>query len=232
LKVNDITRVQAYIDNVEHALKLIDSSKLKMEVREIIELVKSYVSDAKYYLDKGDSFTSLACIAYAEGLLDCLKRLGFINFKWKALSELLSRPKVVVGGTFEILHPGHIYLLEKASEYGKLYVIIARDVNVERLKGRKPFIPESNRLKVISAIKYVHKAVLGDKEDMLRPIEHIKPQIIVLGPDQKVDEHKLREELEKRGLKVKIVRIKEKLECNLCSTSQIINTIKSRKFIN
>ena len=226
MKTKDTERIKAYIDNVEQALKSIDTSGLKDNEKHIIELVKDYLHDSKYYLEKEDLFTSLACIAYAEGLLDCLKRLGIINFEWKSLSELMARPKVVVGGTFEIIHPGHIYFLKRASEYGRVYVIIARDVNVEKFKGRKTYIPEENRLKVVSSIKYVHKAILGDEKDILKPIEEIKPQIIVLGPDQKLNEEELKEKLNERGLNVKIIRIKDRLKCTLCSTSKIVEKIK------
>jgi len=226
MEIEDVERIKAYIDNVELALKNIDIDRLRSSEKHIIELVKDYLYDSKYYLEKGDLFTSLACIAYAEGLLDCLKRLGIVNFKWKPLSELMARPKVVVGGTFEIIHPGHIYFLEKANEYGRVYVIVARDVNVEKFKGRKTYIPEENRLKVISSIKYVYKAILGDEKDILKPIEEIKPQIIILGPDQKVDEEELKKKLSERGLNVKVIRIKDKLKCGLCSTSRIIKKIK------
>ena len=227
MEIKDVERIKAYIDNVEQALKNIDINRLKNSEKHIIELVEDYLYDSKYYLEKGDLFTSLACIAYAEGLLDCLKRLGIIDFKWRSLSELMARPKVVVGGTFEIIHPGHIYFLEKASKYGRVYVIVARDVNVKKFKGRKTYIPEENRLRVISSIKYVYKAILGDEKDVLKPIEEIKPQIIVLGPDQKVDEEELKKKLSERGLNVEVIRVRDKLECNLCSTSKIIRKIKT-----
>ncbi len=220
-------RVEAYISNVEQALeniKVIDE-----KARQIVELARNYLDDSRYYLEKGDVFTSLACIAYAEGLLDTLARLGLVELSWKPLSSLMSRPRVLVAGTFEIIHPGHIELLHKAWEKGRVYVIVSRDVNAEKFKKRKIIIPEDQRLNVVSAIKYVHKAILGDENDILKPLEVIKPDIILLGPDQGVNEDWLKQELRKRGINAKVERLESKVECPLCSTSKIIEKIANMK---
>ncbi|MEM2913737.1 MAG: adenylyltransferase/cytidyltransferase family protein, partial [Candidatus Bathyarchaeia archaeon] len=56
---------------------------------------------------------------------------------------------VLAEGTFDLLHYGHVYYLTNAKKLGgeksKLIVIVARDKTVERLKGRKPIIPEDQR---------------------------------------------------------------------------------------
>ncbi len=225
MSFNDRSRVEAYILNVEQALEKMELRSSEAKVKELVSLVKDYVEDAKYYLGKDDVFTALACIAYAEGLLDSLIRLGLVKASWKPLSELLSRPKVVVAGTFELLHPGHIELFKYAWEKGRVYVIIARDVNAERDKGRKIIVPEEQRLKVVSAIRYVYKAILGDMRDYLKPLEEIKPDIVVLGPDQKVNEKRLEEKLKERGVNARVLRMKSKVDCPLCSTSKIIEKI-------
>lgn len=46
----------------------------------VLELVRGYVRDARHYADERKSVTSLACVAYAEGLLDALKFLQLIEF--------------------------------------------------------------------------------------------------------------------------------------------------------
>ncbi len=51
----------------------------KEEVNKIIEAATSYTSDAKHYAGKDQPVTSLACVAYAEGLLDALKFLGLVE---------------------------------------------------------------------------------------------------------------------------------------------------------
>ena len=132
--------------------------------------------------------------------------------------------RVVATGTFDIIHPGHIRFLEEAKKLGdELIVIVAREKNVRHKP--KPIIPEEQRRRVVEALKPVDKAILGDEHDMFKPIMELKPDIIVLGYDQHFDEKKLEEELRKRGLKTKIVRIKVKEECEYCSSTKIIKRI-------
>ncbi|HIC99610.1 MAG TPA: cytidylyltransferase family protein [Pyrodictiaceae archaeon] len=214
-------RVQAYIENVEQALQQLAEKRLEKPYEKLVELARLYVDDARYYLEKGDTFTALACVAYAEGLIDALRWLGVADFEWKALSSLLSRPKVVVAGSFELLHPGHVELLRRAWELGRVHVIVARDAGVERFKGRPPLVPEEQRLQVISAVKYVSKAVLGSERDVVEPLRILKPDIILLGPDQWVDETWLEKRLEEEGVSAKIVRLEKRLECEYCSTTRI-----------
>lgn len=95
--------------------------------------------------------------------------------------------RVVATGTFDILHPGHLYYLEESRELGdELYVIVARDANV-RHKPR-PILPEEQRLRMVRALKPVDHAILGDLHDMFKPIEEIRPDIITLGFNQHFDE--------------------------------------------
>jgi len=135
---------------------------------------------------------------------------------------------VVATGTFDIIHPGHIRYLKEAKKLGtELVVIVAREKNVKHKP--KPVIPEEQRRKVVEAIKYVDKAILGDEKDIFKPIQEIKPDIIALGYDQHFDEKWLENELRKRGLKTKVVRINAKEDCELCSTAKIIRKILNMK---
>ena len=135
-----------------------------------------------------------------------------------------SQMKVVATGTFDILHPGHIRFLKEAKALGdELIVIVAREKNVRHKP--KPIIPEEQRRRVVEAIKYVDKAILGDEEDMFKPIMEIKPDVIVLGYDQHFNEKWLEEELKKRNLNCKVIRIKAKEECEYCSSAKIIKRI-------
>ena len=113
--------------------------------------------------------------------------------------------KVVVAGTFDILHPGHVYLFEEAAKLGDVYVIIARDCNITK----KTIFTEDERLKMVQSLKLVKKAVLGNKHDFFEPIMQINPDYIFLGPDQ--DEEWVRSEIEKRTLNIKVKRLPERL---------------------
>lgn len=213
-------RVEIYIANVEHVVdKLRGISDAR--ARRLLDLASRYVEDAKYFLDRGDYFTALADIAYAEGLVDALRWLGIAEFEWRRPSELLERPRVVVAGTFDIIHPGHVGLLREAWRLGRVHVIIARDDSVRKIKGREPFVPEEQRLQVVSAIRYVYDARLGSKTDFLEPLREIKPDIVLLGPDQWADEEWLARRLEAEGIKAKVMRLREKIQCPLCSSTSI-----------
>uniref|UniRef100_A0A7C3VEY2 FAD synthase n=1 Tax=Archaeoglobus fulgidus TaxID=2234 RepID=A0A7C3VEY2_ARCFL len=132
--------------------------------------------------------------------------------------------RVVATGTFDIIHPGHVTFLREAKKLGdELIVIVAREKNVRHKP--KPVVPEEQRRKVVEAIKYVDKAILGDEEDIFRPIMELKPDVIVLGHDQHFNEEWLREELKKRNLECEVVRIKVKEDCPLCSSHKIIERI-------
>jgi len=214
-------RVRKYIDMLAKALEEAKATaKPSREVGEILKLAGLYLEDAKYYLSIEDYITSVSCVAYAEGLIDSLRMLGLTEFQW----ERNKVKKVVVAGTFDIVHPGHLYFLRKANELGLTYVVVARDVNVVKNKGRPPVMSEADRLAVVSSLKPVYRAVLGDITDYLKPLLEIRPDIVLLGPDQQVDETQLARELERRGLSpVEVVRVKERI--NGYSSSQLIRRI-------
>ncbi len=96
---------------------------------------------------------------------------------------------VLAAGVFDLLHYGHIRYLEESKKAGgsdaKLVVIVARDETVRKLKGHEPVIPEDQRRAVIEALKVVDEALLGYEEmDLVRVIEQIQPDIVVMGHDQ------------------------------------------------
>ena len=131
---------------------------------------------------------------------------------------------VVATGTFDLLHPGHLYYLEESRRLGdELYVIIARDANV-RHKPR-PVIPEDQRMKMVEALKPVDHAVLGDLHDMFRPIREIQPAIITIGFNQHFDEARLVADLRSRGIGSEVVRIDQYPGDSCSSTSRIIRKV-------
>lgn len=212
-------RIIKYINGMNDRL-----SKINMpEYQKIIDLARQYTEDAKYYLDKGDLDTAIVDIAYAEGLLDAV-----LIMSNKDPDSDISK-KVFVGGTFDILHPGHIEFLREASRLGRVYVAIARDKNSEKIKGRKPINDEEHRLEVVKSIRYVYDAFLGDEKDFIKSVERVKPDIIFLGPDQHVNIEEFKKELEKRGINAEIVKMPERMnKWKHSSTTSIINEIISR----
>jgi len=131
--------------------------------------------------------------------------------------------RVVATGTFDILHPGHLYYLEESRRLGdELSVIVARDANVKHKP--RPILPEAQRLRMVQALKPVDHALLGDLHDMFRPIADLRPDIITLGFNQHFDEEHLRQRLRDRGLDADVVRIPG-YPGSLASSSKIIERI-------
>ena len=136
--------------------------------------------------------------------------------------------KVMATGTFDLLHPGHVYYLKEAKKLGNtLAVVVATDATVRRLK-HEPVNPEEIRLNLIKELKIVDEAYLGHKDDMYKIVEEIKPDVIALGFDQIHDENKIKSELEKRKINPKVVRLPEfKGGSDLEGTRRIISKIIS-----
>ena len=112
-----------------------------------------------------------------------------------------TKKKILVAGTFDLIHAGHIYLINEAAKLGDVYVIVATDRNRELFSGERPIIPQEQRLEVIRNIKNVKEARLGRNDnDTLKTVEEIQPNIILLGPDQKYSSEILEKKLKEKNL--------------------------------
>ncbi|MFX0041468.1 MAG: adenylyltransferase/cytidyltransferase family protein [Candidatus Hodarchaeota archaeon] len=121
------------------------------------------------------------------------------------------KKKILIAGTFDILHPGHIYLINEAAKLGDVYIVIATDKNRELYSGEAPIVPEQQRFEMMKSIKNVKDVKLGRHDnDTLRTVEEINPDIILLGPDQKFSAQKLQNALKMKGLNHIEVRRLEK----------------------
>jgi FAD synthetase len=115
--------------------------------------------------------------------------------------------KVMVGGTFNLLHPGHLLFLEKAKELGDyLVVVVANDRTVRRSKGFL-LMPAAGRKKILESLRIVDRVAIGDEKDFMKVVRKEKPDVIALGFDQDIGS------MEKQigSLGIKIVRIKSRL---------------------
>lgn len=117
--------------------------------------------------------------------------------------------KVLVFGTFDGLHNGHLNFFEQAKHYGDyLIAVVARDKTVKKIKNRFPSKNKSERLKNIQKCKLVNEARLGYEDNPYRIIEEIKPDVICLGYDQESFTKDLSREFKKMELKIKIYRMR------------------------
>lgn len=132
--------------------------------------------------------------------------------KIDGVEDLYEKKKVktvLVTGTFDGLHPGHLNFFEQAKELGKyLMVIVARDETVKRIKSKLPQNNEQLRLKRVQALDIVDQAILGSLDDPYQAVTDLKPDIVALGYDQHTFTEKLNQELEERGCQARIVRLK------------------------
>lgn len=95
--------------------------------------------------------------------------------------------KVIVNGTFDILHLGHIRLLEYAKSFPNsyVYVLIDSDRRVKELKGpSRPIHTEYERASFLFALKAVDRVDIFDTDDELRNyIKNYAPDVMVKGSD-------------------------------------------------
>lgn len=93
--------------------------------------------------------------------------------------------KVWVNGTFDILHVGHIKLLEYAASFGSLTVGIDTDKRVKELKGNdRPFNNTESRKYMLESIKYVDNVVTFDsREELIQLVKDYTPDYMVIGDD-------------------------------------------------
>jgi cytidyltransferase-like protein len=120
--------------------------------------------------------------------------------------------KVLVGGVFNVVHKGHVFFLKKAKEMGDfLVVVIANDKTAARTK-KYAILDQMVRKKNIEKLGIADKVVIGDERDFLKVVREERPDLIVLGYDQKTDEKKLAVLLKEEGITCAIKRIREKLE--------------------
>ncbi len=121
------------------------------------------------------------------------------------------KTKIMVFGTFDFLHKGHLNFFKQARKLAKnpfLVVSIARDSNVNKIKGKKPILSEKKRAQEVKTIGFVDKVVLGGKNSYLPHILKEKPNIIALGYDQSAYTQNLKTALATKGLVVVIKRLK------------------------
>ena len=98
-----------------------------------------------------------------------------------------SEIRVWVNGTFDVLHIGHIKLLEFASQFGEVRVGIDTDERVKKLKGElRPINTIKDRIDFMNSIKYVNSSVsFSTDEELCDRIKEWNADIIIIGNDYK-----------------------------------------------
>ena len=116
---------------------------------------------------------------------------------------------VLIGGVFDIVHPGHIHTLKDAKGQGDvLVVVVARSSTALKInKQRKIYHDEKLRKELVSSIRYVDYAIIGREGTLYDTVEFVKPDIIALGYDQIHTEKEIAVNCAKRGIDTRIIRL-------------------------
>ena len=116
---------------------------------------------------------------------------------------------VLTNGCFDLLHSGHLALLEAArAEGGRLVVAINSDVSIGAIKGpSRPVTPELERAEVLLALEAVDRVVIYDEPTPIEVIRALRPDVLVKGADWPLHEIIGREDVEGDGGRVVRVEI-------------------------
>jgi D-beta-D-heptose 7-phosphate kinase / D-beta-D-heptose 1-phosphate adenosyltransferase len=122
---------------------------------------------------------------------------------WRSAEQSL----VFTSGAFDLLHIGHITLLENARREGdRLIVAVNSDKSVQRLKGSaRPIVGEQERARVLAALSAVDAAVIFDDPTPIAIIRSLQPDVIVKGGDHNEDSVVGAKEIRSWGGRVRIV---------------------------
>jgi D-beta-D-heptose 7-phosphate kinase/D-beta-D-heptose 1-phosphate adenosyltransferase len=105
-------------------------------------------------------------------------------------SSDLIKKVVFTNGCFDIVHRGHIELLEQSKSYGDYLIVgLNSDASIKRLKGEtRPIINQEDRKRTLECLKFVDEVVIFHEDTPYNLIKQIKPDIITKGGDYKIDE--------------------------------------------
>ena len=96
----------------------------------------------------------------------------------------MNKQKIFTNGCFDILHVGHIELLNYCASLGDVIVGLNSDLSVTRLKGKdRPINTEHDRKRILLNLRSVSEVVIFDEDTPLELIKYLKPDVIVKGGD-------------------------------------------------
>ncbi len=126
----------------------------------------------------------------------------------RAVSWRMAGKRIVfTNGCFDLLHSGHLALLESASKHGDVLVLaINSDDSVRRLKGpERPLVPQAERAALLAALSFVDAVTVFDEDTPLETLKAVRPHVLVKGADYRPDQVVGREFVESNGGRVALV---------------------------
>jgi len=143
--------------------------------------------------------------------------------RWR---ESQRAPVVFTNGVFDLLHAGHVHLLEAArAEGGTLIVGVNSDASVRRLgKGEhRPVVAEADRARLLAALAAVDCVVVFDEDTPLELIRRLRPDVLVKGADYARDDIVGADDVEGWGGRVVRVPLKPGI-----STTELLHRLRER----
>ena len=116
---------------------------------------------------------------------------------------------VLLFGTFDFLHSGHLHVFMEAKELGdRLFVSVASDAAVQEIKGNAPIHTQQERLSLVQHIDIVDTAFIGDETlGSYSFFAEFVPDVIALGHDQSGLEKNILSFIQKHGYQTKLVSL-------------------------
>jgi len=135
------------------------------------------------------------------------------------------RSVVLANGCFDLLHRGHVELLEAARRQGEVLIVaLNSDASVRGLKGPgRPLVPEPERAEVLLALEPVDRVVIYEDPTPLETIRALLPDVLVKGADWAANAIVGRAEVEAAGGRVVRIALLPDL-----STSTLVERIRRR----
>lgn len=92
---------------------------------------------------------------------------------------------VFTNGCFDLLHAGHVRMLERAAQFGDMLIVgLNSDASIGQIKGpSRPIIPQADRATMLAGLKCVDAVVLFDETEPARLIGELLPDVLVKGGD-------------------------------------------------
>jgi FAD synthetase len=150
---------------------------------------------------------------FYESKVSILERRGLVE-KYNDESKLTfigrdALKVVLVGGVFDLIHPGHIHTLKAAKAQGDVLVVVVATTStaMKIKKDREIYHDENTRRELVASLSFVDWAIIGKEGTLYDTVEYVKPDIIALGYDQAHSEKDISDNCKRRSLNVRVVRL-------------------------
>lgn len=157
----------------------------------LTEAVQAAVAEATAWVRGGGADAFRPVTEVVAGDATAAAQVDAVEHRDVALADVAARLRtgggtlVATGGCFDLVHAGHVAMLESARRLGDaLVVLLNSDASVRRLKGEgRPVVTEADRARVLAAFDCVDAVVVFDEDDPRAALEALRPDVWAKGAD-------------------------------------------------